>query len=73
MTQRQILFQLISDIAVLTALLIMSGGAWNPLVPILFVHSVLGAMLLEGRASILFVVFLVGCLGLNIFVILHHS
>lgn len=63
-TQRQILFQLIADIMVLTALLIMSGGAWNPLVPILFVHSVLGAMLLEGRASILFVVFLVGCLGL---------
>ena len=63
-TQRQILFQLMADIAVLTVLLIMSGGAWNPLVPILFVHSVLGAMLLEGRASIAFVVLLVGCLGL---------
>lgn len=63
-TQRQILFQLIADIAVLSALLILSGGAWNPLVPILFVHSVLGAMLLEGRASILFVLLLVGCLGL---------
>ena len=63
-SQREIVFQLVADIAVLTALLIMSGGAWNPLVPILFVHAVLGAMLLEGRASIAFVLLLVGCLGL---------
>jgi len=63
-SQRQLLYQLMADIAVLTALLLLSGGAWNPLVPILFVHSVLGAMLLQGRASIFFVVLLVACLGL---------
>ncbi len=63
-SQRQVLIQLMADIAVLTALLIISGGAWNPLVPILFVHSVLGALLLQGRASLFFVVLLVGCLAL---------
>jgi len=63
-SQRQVLIQLMADIAVLTGLLILSGGAWNPLVPILFVHSVLGALLLQGRASLFFVVLLVACLGL---------
>ncbi len=63
-SQRQLLFQLMADIAVLTALLVISGGAWNPLVPILFVHSVLGALLLQGRASLFFVVLLVACLAL---------
>jgi two-component system sensor histidine kinase RegB len=63
-SQRQILLQLTADIAVLSALLSLSGGAWNPLVPILFVHSMLGAMLLEGRTNLLFVVLLIVSLGL---------
>ncbi len=49
-----LLGQLCADVAALSGLLILTGGAWNPLVPILFVHSVLGAMLLEGRSSFVF-------------------
>lgn len=41
--------QLGADILGLSALLILTGGAWNPMVPILLVHTVLGALLLEGR------------------------
>ena len=50
----QILIQLCADIAILSTLLALTGGAWNPTVPILFVHSVLGAMLLQGRRSLFF-------------------
>ncbi|HPG25873.1 MAG TPA: HAMP domain-containing sensor histidine kinase, partial [Myxococcota bacterium] len=46
----------------LSALLILTGGAWNPLVPILLVHSVLGALLLEGRLGLAFFGLLLGCL-----------
>jgi two-component system sensor histidine kinase RegB len=49
-----LLIQLGADIVALAALLILTGGAWNPMVPILLVHSVLGALLLEGRLSLLF-------------------
>lgn len=59
---RQILLQLSADIAALSALLALTGGGWNPLVPILLVHTVLGAMLLEGQLSLLFFGLLVGCL-----------
>jgi two-component system sensor histidine kinase RegB len=48
-----ILVQLCADIAALSTLLALTGGAWNPLVPVLFLHSVLGAMLLEGRQGLL--------------------
>lgn len=58
----QILLQLSVDIAALSALLAITGGAWNPLAPILFVHSVLGALLLEGRLSLYFFGLLIGCL-----------
>lgn len=64
LTRNQILFQLSADIAALSTLLALTGGAWNPLVPILFVHSVLGAMLLEGRSGLLFVGILILSLGL---------
>src|SRR6056297_1175689 len=40
-----LLIQLGADILALAALLILTGGAWNPMVPILLVHSVLGALL----------------------------
>lgn len=56
-----ILVQLCADIAVLSTLLGLSGGAWNPLVPILFVHSVLGAMLLPWGRGLLFFGLLLLC------------
>jgi two-component system sensor histidine kinase RegB len=59
---RQILLQLSVDIVALSALLTLTGGAWNPLAPILFVHSVLGALLLEGRLSLYFFALVLGCL-----------
>jgi len=55
-------FQLGADIAALSGLLAITGGAWNPLAPILFVHSVIGALLLPGRLSLIFLGLLVGCL-----------
>ncbi|MFP6564122.1 MAG: HAMP domain-containing sensor histidine kinase [Myxococcota bacterium] len=56
--------QLTLDIAALSTLLALTGGGWNPLVPLLFVHTVLGALLLEGRASPLFFGLLILCLFL---------
>ena len=58
----QILIQLSADIAALSALLALTGGGWNPMVPILLVHTVLGAMLLEGQLSLLFFGVLILCL-----------
>jgi len=56
--------QLGADILGLSALLILTGGAWNPMVPILLVHSVLGALLLEGRLGLAFFGLLLGSLVL---------
>ncbi len=63
-SESQILLQLFADIAALSMLLSLTGGAWNPLVPILFVHSGVGAMLLEGRLSLIFFALLTMCLGM---------
>ena len=60
-----VFFQLAADIVALTALLALTGGAWNPLMPILFVHMGLGALLLEGRLSFFLFVLLLGCIGFN--------
>jgi two-component system sensor histidine kinase RegB len=59
-----LLFQLGADILGLSALLMLTGGAWNPMVPILLVHSMLGAMLLEGRLGLIFFGLFLGSLGL---------
>jgi len=59
-----LLFQLGADILCLSALLIMTGGAWNPMVPILLVHSMLGALLLEGRLGLIFFGLFLGSLGM---------
>jgi two-component system sensor histidine kinase RegB len=59
-----LLAQLGTDILGLSALLILTGGAWNPMVPILLVHSVLGALLLQGRLGLLFFGLLLLCLVL---------
>jgi len=61
-TPGRILFQLACDVIGLTCMLVLTGGAWNPMVPILFVHTGLGALLLEGRLSLLFFALLIGCL-----------
>lgn len=63
-TPGHLFVQLSADILGLSALLILTGGAWNPMVPILLVHSVLGALLLEGRLGLAFFGLLLGCLGL---------
>ncbi len=60
-----VFFQLAADIAALSALLALTGGAWNPLMPILFVHMGLGALLLEGRLSFFLFLLLLGCIGFN--------
>jgi len=59
-----LMIQLGADILGLSALLILTGGAWNPMVPILFVHSVLGALLLEGRLGLVFFGLLIASLGI---------
>jgi two-component system sensor histidine kinase RegB len=46
-----LLIQLLVDLGALTSLLLLSGGAWNPLAPLLFVHACLGALLLHGWRS----------------------
>jgi two-component system, sensor histidine kinase RegB len=62
-SQPELGLQLFADIAALSALLGLSGGAWNPLVPLLFFHAGLGALLLEGRVSLAFFWSLVACLA----------
>ena len=63
-SQLELGVQLFADIAALSALLGLSGGAWNPLVPLLFFHAGLGALLLEGRVSLGFFWSLVACLAM---------
>jgi two-component system sensor histidine kinase RegB len=53
--QRQILLQLTADVVALSALLALTGGAWQPLFPLLFFHAGLGGLLLEGRVSVEFI------------------
>lgn len=60
--QYMLLFQLGADIVALSSLLTLTGGAWNPLVPILFVHAGLGAILLKGQQSLVFFALLIACL-----------
>jgi two-component system sensor histidine kinase RegB len=59
-TAGHLIIQLGADILGLSALLILTGGAWNPMVPILLVHTVLGALLLEGRLGLGFFGLLLG-------------
>ena len=66
--QRDLLLQLGLDVAGTAVLLALSGGAWNPLVPILFVHAGLGALLLDGTLSVFFfAVLLITLLFLQLF------
>ena len=61
-SQAHLLIQLGIDATALSAMLGLTGGAWNPLAPILFVHAVLGSLLLDGRLSLYFFAMLIGCL-----------
>ena len=61
-TQREILLQLTADVLALGALLALTGGAWNPLVPLIFFHAGLGGLLLEGRVSVAFLWILIASL-----------
>ena len=60
--QRDLVLQLGLDVTGTSILLALSGGAWNPLVPILFVHAGLGSLLLQGRLSVAFFALLIACL-----------
>jgi two-component system sensor histidine kinase RegB len=53
-SQAELCAQLGVDVAGTSVLLALTGGAWNPLVTILFVHAGLGALLLDGRLSLFF-------------------
>jgi len=61
-TQREILLQLSLDVLALGALLTLTGGAWNPLVPLIFFHAGLGAILLEGPPGVAFLWILIASL-----------
>ncbi len=60
-----VFFQLAADVAALSALLALTGGAWNPLMSILFVHMGLGALLLEGQLSFFLFILILACIGFN--------
>ncbi len=60
-----VFFHLAVDTIGLSAMLAMTGGAWNPLLPILFVHMGLGALLLEGQLSWLLFALVLGCIATN--------
>ncbi|BBH52900.1 sensor histidine kinase [Fluviispira sanaruensis] len=62
-----IFFQLLCDLSAVTFLLILTGGAWNPFLPIIFLHISLGAILLRGRTVLIF------CLIVISSVLLLHS
>ena len=61
--QIHLLIQLTIDATALSVLLALTGGAWNPVAPILFVHAVLGSLLLDGRLSLYYFGVLLACLG----------
>lgn len=57
-----IAFQLTIDLVVLTGLLSLTGGLRNPFYILFFVNTSLGAILLEGRRSIVFLILCHQCL-----------
>lgn len=73
-SQLHVLLQLATDAIALSLMLGMTGGAWNPVAPILFVHAVLGSLLLEGRLSLYFFAVLIACLaGIQSFAHIPHG
>lgn len=49
-----VFFQLITDLSAITFLLIITGGIWNPLVQIIFLNVILGAILLRKVQALIF-------------------
>ena len=49
------LVHLMVDVTGLMTLLLLSGGAWNPLAPLVFIHAGMGALLLAGLRSLILV------------------
>lgn len=54
-SRNETLFQLLVDLGGLMILLLLSGGAWNPLAPLVFIHAGMGALLLSGARSLILV------------------
>jgi two-component system sensor histidine kinase RegB len=57
-----LLIQLVFDIGGLSALLALTGGARNPLTPLLFVHAGIGALLLGRKQSSVLFALIISCL-----------
>jgi two-component system sensor histidine kinase RegB len=64
--ERVLFLQLLVDLVGMTILLLFSGGAWNPLAPLLFLHVCLGALLLKGpQRTAFFVSFFLSLLAVT--------
>jgi len=62
------LVHLLADLLVLTSLLVLSGGAWNPFAPLLFINAAMGALLLTGRKSLILAAMLIAtAAAINLF------
>jgi two-component system sensor histidine kinase RegB len=63
-TPGDLFLQLMIDLSGITILLLITGGAQNPLSALLFLHAGLGALVLSGRLGNLFFAYLAVCMGL---------
>jgi len=54
-SRNETLVHLLVDLVGLMILLLLSGGAWNPLAPLVFIHAGMGALLLSGWRSLVLV------------------
>lgn len=61
--EMDLLCQLVIDVTGLTTLLMFSGGAWNPLSSLLFLHAGFGALLLTRARGVFFFLFIATCLA----------
>ena len=67
-TEMDLLLQLTMDVAGLTLLLLLTGGAANPFLSLLFLHTSLGALLLKKPKSTVFLFCVILCLAFLQFV-----
>ncbi|WGL59567.1 HAMP domain-containing sensor histidine kinase [Pigmentibacter sp. JX0631] len=63
-----VFFQLTSDLCAITFLLVITGGIWNPLVQIIYLNIILGAILLHKVQAIIFFISSLLCI-----LFLHYS
>ncbi|MCP4868606.1 MAG: HAMP domain-containing histidine kinase [Proteobacteria bacterium] len=65
------LLHLMVDLLALTSLLMLSGGAWNPFAPLLFINAAMGALLLTGRHSLFLAAMLIATAAcINLFALM---